>query len=118
MKSIKLSPEHLVAHRGHQKSFPENGSLAILDAIASGAKKIEFDVQFTADGAVALYHDDNMQRISGLEKNITDLTRLELGNYSASEPERLETRFANNPIEFLEDILPIISKHQHIVFFF
>lgn len=117
MKPIKLSPEYLVAHRGHQNGFPENSSLAILDAIATGAQKIEFDIQFTADGAVVLYHDDDMQRLSGVDKKITDLTSLEISNYSASEPKRLGSRFSNNPIEFLDDILPIINKHGHIAFF-
>jgi len=117
MKLTKLSPEHLVAHRGHQNCFPENSVLAILDAIAVGAQKIEFDIQFTADGAIALYHDDDMQRISGVEKNITKLTKDELSHYAASEPKRLGSRFANNPIEFLEDILSIITKHQQVEFF-
>jgi len=117
MNSNKLLPERLVAHRGHQSAFPENSTLAILDAIAAGAKKIEFDIQFTQDGAVALYHDEDMQRLSGVGKKITALKKQELIAYSSSEPKRLGARFCNNPIEYLDDLLPIIEKHHHIQFF-
>ncbi|MGH1441103.1 MAG: glycerophosphodiester phosphodiesterase family protein [Cellvibrionaceae bacterium] len=117
MNPNKLPSECLVAHRGHQSAFPENSILAVLDAIAAGAKKIEFDIQFTQDGGAALYHDEDMQRISGVDKKITTLTRQELTAYSSSEPKRLAARFCSNPIEYLDDLLPIIEKHHHIQFF-
>ncbi len=114
---MKIPPEQLVAHRGHQDQFPENSILAILDAIAAGAKNIEFDIQYTKDGHVALYHDANMQRISDVEYTITELTKDELKQYSAKEPKRLGRRFTHNPIEYLDQLIPIIVKHHDITFF-
>lgn len=117
MNSVKLAPELLIAHRGHQKNFPENSSLAMLDAIAAGARNIEFDIQLTKDGAIVLYHDEDMRRISGVDNKISRLNKAELSDYCASEPKRLGSRFSSNPIEFLDDILPLIKKHTHIKFF-
>ncbi len=114
---MKIAPEQLVAHRGHQDQFPENSILAILDAIAAGAKNIEFDIQYTKDGHIALYHDETMQRISDVEHKITELTKDELKQYSAKEPKRLARRFVHNPIEYLDQLLPIIKKHDDITFF-
>jgi len=117
IRTNKLPPECLVAHRGHQSTFPENSTLAILDAIAAGAQKIEFDVQITQDGGVALYHDEDMQRLSGVDKKITALKKQDLVAYTSSEPKRLGARFSNNAIEYLDDLLPIMEKYGDVQFF-
>ena len=115
--SIVISPKQLVAHRGHRECFPENSMLAILDAIAAGAKHIEFDIQITKEGIPILYHDDDMQRISGIHQSILNLTIEQFPQYAVSEPERLGEAFFHNPLEMLSDLFPIIEKHQNIQFF-
>ncbi len=117
MNALLFTPQQLVAHRGHQYAFPENSLIGILDAIAAGALNIEFDLQMTHDGALALYHDVNMLRISGAEKNITELSREELLAYHVSEPKRFGKRFVANPIQYLDDLLPLIKQHKEIMFY-
>jgi glycerophosphoryl diester phosphodiesterase len=114
---MKIPASKLIAHRGHQEQFPENSILAILDAISAGATNIEFDIQLTKDREVVLYHDLEMNRISGVDKKITELTREELKHFFAKEPKRLASRFASNPVEFLDELLPFIKKYKHINFF-
>ncbi|MGH1487401.1 MAG: glycerophosphodiester phosphodiesterase family protein [Cellvibrionaceae bacterium] len=114
---MKIPASKLVAHRGHQDQFPENSLLAILDAIAAGATNIEFDLQLTKDKEVVLYHDIEMLRLSGVEKSIIDFNRDELTAFFVKEPKRLASRFTYNPIEFLDELLPIIKKHPQITFF-
>jgi glycerophosphoryl diester phosphodiesterase len=114
---MTLLPKQLVAHRGHRDRFPENSLLAIKDAIAAGAVNIEFDIQFTRDGVPILYHDDTMQRISGVDHAITQLSSIDLSDHAAFEPERLGQRFRHNPIESLMDLLPVVESHGAIDFF-
>lgn len=112
-----LLPEQLVAHRGHRDHFPENSLISILDAIAAGARHIEFDIQFTADLVPVLYHDQNLQRVSGVDKTITEITAAEAIQYNASEPQRLGQRYSHNPVNVLSDLLPFIWRYTHILFY-
>lgn len=68
------------AHRGlhkRDKSVPENSLAAFRRAVKAGYG-IELDVHLTADDQLAVFHDDNLKRITGLDRNIEDLTMAEL----------------------------------------
>lgn len=115
--SISISADQLVAHRGHQHAFPENSLLSILDAIAAGARAIEFDVQLSQDGIPFLFHDETLSRVCGEAGEITALTAEQLSHCMVSEPKRLGKRFNQNPINTLGDLVPLIYQHKHIQFF-
>ena len=66
--------DRLVAHRGYQRCFLKC-LLSIIQAIDAGAKWVEFDVQFNDEG-IMLYHDDNLSRVSGVERSIWLATEL------------------------------------------
>lgn len=62
-----------VAHRGlWDENAPENTKTAFQQAIDNGYA-IEIDVQMTLDRVLVVVHDDNMQRIFGIDKDIRDL---------------------------------------------
>jgi len=48
----------VIAHRGASSAFPENTVAAFAGAVAMGADGVELDVRRTADGALAVSHDD------------------------------------------------------------
>jgi glycerophosphoryl diester phosphodiesterase len=50
----------VIAHRGASAAFPENTEAAFAGAIAQGADGVELDVRRTADGRLALSHDDTL----------------------------------------------------------
>ena len=50
----------VIAHRGASMAYPENTLDAFLGAVAQGADGIELDVRRTADGRLALSHDDTL----------------------------------------------------------
>ena len=50
----------VIAHRGASASFPENTVAAFAGAVAMGADGVELDVRRTADGAMAVSHDDTL----------------------------------------------------------
>ncbi|MFC1617701.1 glycerophosphodiester phosphodiesterase family protein [Patescibacteria group bacterium] len=75
----------VTAHRGYSAKAPENTISAINAAIDIKADYAEIDVQETADGQVVVFHDDDLKRITGVEKTIGDLTLAELKQLDAGE---------------------------------
>lgn len=66
------------AHRGlHDSAAPENSLAAIQKAVAAGYG-IEIDVHLSADGRVVVFHDYNLKRMTGLDKELKDLTWAQL----------------------------------------
>ncbi|MFT6102300.1 MAG: glycerophosphoryl diester phosphodiesterase [Candidatus Endobugula sp.] len=112
-----IPPEQLIAHRGHCDQFPENSLLAIADAIAAGAKNIEFDIQLTGDGELVLLHDSNMQRMCSVDQSIHELSVDQLVNFHTSEPERFGDKFKRNPINLFSELLPLIKDNSEISFY-
>src|SRR3954468_11732787 len=53
------------AHRGDSAHAPENTMLALERARAAGADGIELDVQFDADKNVVVFHDTELERLTG-----------------------------------------------------
>ena len=68
-----------VAHRGGAALWPENTLLAFRNAIATGARTLEFDVHATADGDVAVIHDPTVDRTTNGTGRVQQLTVEELG---------------------------------------
>ena len=73
-----------IAHRGLHSgdgSVPEN-SLAAFDAAGAKGYGVELDVTLSKDGAVVVFHDDDLKRVCGIEAFIGDLTLEELQQQS------------------------------------
>ena len=66
------------AHRGASTYYPENTLRAFYAGLDMGADGIETDIQRTKDGVLVLFHDDSMERVTGLKKCIADFTYEEL----------------------------------------
>ena len=91
------------AHRGlHDaaKGVPEN-SLKAFRLAAEQGFGAELDIHLTKDGRLAVIHDDSLLRTAGADVKASDLTAEELSVY------RLEG--TDEPIPFLEDVLPIFE---------
>ena len=56
----------VIAHRGASWDEPENTLPAFERAIAVGADFVEFDVQATSDGALVVFHDLDLDRLTPL----------------------------------------------------
>ena len=77
-----VSPFHrtLYAHRGlhdNHSDAPEN-SLAAFAAASAAGYGVELDVQFTADRQIVVFHDNDLQRMCGVNKRVDELTYDEL----------------------------------------
>lgn len=91
-----------VAHRGihDNKTTPENSISAFRAAIEAGCA-IELDVQFTRDRKLIVFHDENLSRLCGVDKNPLDLTAEEI-----SELRLLDT---DEHIPTLEEVLTLVD---------
>jgi glycerophosphoryl diester phosphodiesterase len=67
-----------IAHRGASGIFPENTLSAFLAAIEAGAAMCELDVHLTRDGAVAVIHDDTVDRTTGGFGEVAAMTLAQL----------------------------------------
>ena len=80
-----------IAHRGlHNEKDPENSLSAFSNAIEK-SYPIEIDLHLTSDNIIYVFHDDNLKRMTGLDKLIKDsnkeeLSTLRLNNTKESIP--------------------------------
>jgi len=103
---------YIVAHRGYAKCYPENTYLAISSAFELGACFVEIDIQCLSDGTVVIYHDENMLRVSNIDKNILLLSSKELSKYNAAEESRFANKFLEVKITLLKEMVGLLKKYS------
>jgi glycerophosphoryl diester phosphodiesterase len=96
-------PAFIVAHRGDRSQAPEN-TMPALELGMTGPKGfVETDVQLTRDGVPVLFHDVDLERITGESVRISDLTLAEVRERDAGE--WFGADFRGTPIPTLEEFL-------------
>lgn len=75
----------LFAHRGLSTKAPENTLRAFNLAWEAGIPGVELDVRLTADEEIVVFHDRDLERMTGAqgtieESNLEDLKRYDLGD--------------------------------------
>jgi len=91
------------AHRGASTAFREN-TLAALQAADRDRKYafVEFDVQYTRDRRIVVYHDLRLLRLFGSFRSVGDSTYAELAEMTGGE------------IATYEDVMDILTKKINI----
>lgn len=97
MKSIRL-----LGHRGYSAKFTENTIDSFKEAIQCGADGVEFDIQRTRDGKFIIFHDLNLQRLTGINANVNTVDYAEL--------KRLNIE-GGLKIPLLEELLAIVPEN-------
>lgn len=97
-----------IAHRGiHDNlNIPENSLKAFSESINKNVA-IELDVQLTKDNKVVVFHDDDMERLTGKKGKIKDFTYKELLDLKLLDTE--ET------IPMLSDVLTLVNEKVPIL---
>lgn len=79
----------VLAHRGlvtpdaADHGIVENSFAAVAAAHAAGAVYIESDCHLTSDGTVVLFHDEDLSRVTGDPRPVSDVSARELGELMA-----------------------------------
>ena len=116
MKQLPL----ILAHRGLVTEFQENTLPAIQAAIDSPfCNGTEFDVFLTKDKKVVLFHDENLKRLTGIDRIIYDMTWDDLKTIQVLQEIEVDggMRKYSKPatIPLLEDVLETIKGKDFFV---
>ena len=93
---MRISKNHwlntvFIAHRGLWDSdTPENSIIAYKKAIDNGYA-IEIDLYETTDKEIVCFHDKNLKRLTGLDKNVFDLSLSKLKELSIGKGQKIPT---------------------------
>lgn len=106
-----------VAHRGECEKNLENTLASITAAIDAGITAIEIDVQLTKDGIPVLFHDDNLMRMTGINKPIAAVDFKTLSQLPLKPNNSVLLATDEVFIPSLQQIVLLIKKHPNITFF-
>lgn len=109
MKDLSFLKQNLIAHRGYhnkEDGIPENSIPAFEKAIKNNYI-IELDVHILTDGKVVVFHDDNLERMTGLKKDIKDTDYNEIKDLSLNNTEY--------KIPLLEEVLKLVNNRVPII---
>lgn len=91
----------VMAHRGLTSAHLENTLSALLSAFEAGADGVEFDVQLSGDLVPMVFHDRNLDRLTGVFRNIDDVSYDELKTI-----QQVSSRYRESyPISTLHEVL-------------
>ena len=103
MKDLSFLKNKIIAHRGihDNEKVVENTLTSFSNAIKKGYA-IEFDIHLLKDNEIVVFHDDNLKRLTGIDKPIKDCTYEELSNYKL-----LNT---NQTIPKLSEVIDLVNN--------
>jgi glycerophosphoryl diester phosphodiesterase len=102
----------IFAHRGASAHAPENTLAAFELALAQQADAIELDVKLTADGHVIVLHDATVDRTTGSQGRVRDLSLAQLRSLDAGS--FYSAKYRGEKIPTLEEVFETLGKRTFI----
>ncbi|MCL2343556.1 MAG: glycerophosphodiester phosphodiesterase, partial [Firmicutes bacterium] len=102
-KDLRFLKGLSIAHRGlHDNAggTPENSAAALRNAVANHTA-IELDLHLLKDGRIAVFHDDNLRRMTGCDRDIKDCGYKEIKG--------LKLLGTGEGIPLLEEVLDLVD---------
>ncbi len=101
-----------IGHRGASGLAPENTMAAFSQAIDSNLDMVELDIQLTKDEELVVFHDDDLSRIAGVNKqvdelNLKELKELDIGSW-------FEDRYSSERISTLQEVIKLVKDDLRI----
>lgn len=78
--AVRAATDHpeIIGHRGYPAKAVENSVPGLRAAADAGAEMVEMDVQETRDGGLIVMHDVNLGRLTGVDREVHEMTEAEL----------------------------------------
>ena len=108
-KKMDFLKKYLIAHRGMHninKGIPENSIKAFKEAIKNNYI-IELDLHILKDKSVVVFHDDNLKRMTGIDKRLIDTTYNEI--------RQLKLQNTDNYIPLFKEVLEVVKGKVPII---
>ncbi|GAB4470892.1 MAG: glycerophosphodiester phosphodiesterase [Anaerolineales bacterium] len=111
-KLFTLNRPIIFAHRGASKYAPENTLAAFELAGKQNAPAIELDVTLSKDRRVVVFHDANIERLTGYNRkinqmNLDEIKQLDVGSY-------FDPSFKGEKIPTLEEVFDFVGAKMLI----
>jgi glycerophosphoryl diester phosphodiesterase len=107
-----LSQPVIFAHRGASAHAPENTLAAFELALAHQADALELDVKLSADGHAVVIHDATVDRTTGSQGRVKDLTLAQLKSLDAGS--FFSERYRGEKIPTLEEVFEAVGRRTFI----
>ena len=113
MKNLNFLNSNLIAHRGmhNNKDIPENSIKAFKKDIKDNYI-IELDIHLLKDNTIVVFHDDNIKRMTGINKNIKDYTYEELKKINLLDTKEKIPTF-KEVLELIDGKVPVIVEFKY-----
>ncbi|WP_238590775.1 glycerophosphodiester phosphodiesterase [Paenibacillus beijingensis] len=102
----------IIGHRGAAGEAPENTMASFLLAVEQGCDMIELDVHLTADGKLAVIHDETLDRTTDRKGIIRGKTYAEISEADAGS--WFAERFRGERVPLLEEVYEAVPQHVQI----
>ena len=102
---MPLTLPKVIGHRGVRGYAPENTLAGLHAAADMGLSWVEFDVKLTKDGIPALFHDEDLHRITGHSGQFKDFTWADIQDLDGGS--HFSDSFIGEPIPDLESALEV-----------
>ncbi len=104
----------VIAHRGASAEAPENTLPAFRLALEQGASEVELDVRFSSDLEIMVFHDDALDRKTGLRGRFSHydasaLRRTDIGRWFDVTRPHAQRRFAGTCLATLDEVLETLG---------
>ena len=100
------------AHRGASARAPENTLAAFRAAIEDGSGLIELDVRLTRDGRLAVMHDANTRRTTGVSRAVGKSDYKSLRDLDAGRLKGVQ--WAGEPVPELGDVFALVRDRLSV----
>jgi len=109
MKNLNFLKTWPIAHRGyHNVKYPEN-SLGAFKAAIKYNYAIELDITVLRDGTVICFHDKNFKRMTGLNKNVNEVTFDDIKNLKLNTSKETIPRFID-VLNYIDGKVPLLIE--------
>lgn len=100
-QDVDLNHVAIISHRGDLTAAIENTTSSLIAANKKGADYVELDIVELLDNNIILLHDNNLKRLTGLNKHVKDLNSEDIRALS------LRQKDLEAPIDFFDDYLKV-----------